>query len=110
MLSWPEIFGCKECEDSLDHYLTCEVMWPILTSCAKLGREWLVVGTAMKLGLHNPTRTSVSLTLVAHRVYHKLRFQYASVVMEAQQSGHYDALIDLALELGIICSSDFSLR
>ena len=79
------IFGCEDRDDSLEHYLDCGVLWPIITSCARLGKEWLEVGTAMKLGLQNPTKILVSLTMVAHRVYHKMRFQYTSVILEARR-------------------------
>ena len=64
----------------------------------------------MKLGLQNPSKVSVSLTVVAHRVYHKLKMQYYGMILGAQQSGHFDTVIDTALELGCLFCEDFELR
>ena len=92
------IFGC-EALDCQTHYMQCEPLWTILTSCAGLGVDWLGVGLDTRLGMCNPSRTTISLLVVAHRAYHRLRMEYPQVVNDGQRDEGIDRLHELFREL-----------
>ena len=77
-------------------------MWTILICAAKLDRDWLQFNIEVKLGLHNPTRTTRLLMVVAHRVYHALRMQYSGMIVEAQDSSDFHGVHVRAMELACL--------
>ena len=60
------IFGCEGCEDTLSHYLLCDLLWTAIICTCTLRSEWLTTTPAQKLGLVSvPRRHSSSLPLPA---------------------------------------------
>ena len=71
-----EIGDCVFCcggGDALHHYLRCDHLWTLLICCAKLDKRWLRASPAQRLGLSQPSTTSLLLITVASRVYHGMK-------------------------------------
>ena len=43
-IALPCIFGCEGCEDALNHYLSCDILWTAVTSCSFRRTELLWPG------------------------------------------------------------------
>ena len=106
--------GCSDCDDELEHYLVCDPLWTILVCCAGLDASWLARGVDSKLGLNNPTRCSILLMVVAHRVYHTLRNQHMDKVIAAQNNSSESVNLfevhTVACELAVLHSKVVRLR
>ena len=59
--------------DALTHYLRCDPLWSVLSSCFKLRVEWIDRSPAQRICFVNPSMTSLLQVVVAFRVYHALR-------------------------------------
>lgn len=55
------------------HYLRCDYLWTILTTCARLELKWLDRTPAQRIGFVAPSTSSLAFVVVAFRVYNALK-------------------------------------
>ena len=58
--------------DALSHYLRCDHLWTILTSCFKLSTVWLDRSPTERIGIENTNLRSLVMVCVAFRVFHAM--------------------------------------
>jgi len=95
----PCIFGCPNCEDSLDHYLCCDPLWTAVISCSFKYAELLQAGPFSKLGLGGSSAW-LQMLAIAFSCYHAIKMSHRDEILKFLESGHlcqvHDRLIGYA--------------
>ena len=76
----PCIFGCEGCQDTLEHYLTCDIIWTAACSALHLDTGWLNLLFPQRLGYPCPNNTHVILNAVMFKTYHCLRSDFSNMI------------------------------
>ena len=76
----PCIFGCEGCHDTLEHYLSCDILWTI--SCTALGLDtgWLNLAFPQRFGHPVPNIIHIKLIAVIFKVYRTLRKEFSQMI------------------------------
>ena len=61
-------FGCRDCEDSLTHYLQCPSLWSLAREMSQISE--LSPSLPHRLSLVNPTKEKLVLLAFVHSLYH----------------------------------------
>ena len=93
---WPCIFGC-DARDSLAHYLICPRLWSSISSIVKV--ELVYLDPVLKLSWAEPTAWKLKIIAVASRVYHAMKFDFHELVSTAVESGRFEQVNVLLVEL-----------
>ena len=107
----PCIFGCDDEEDSLHHYICCELLWTLIISCTFNQTSLLHLPAANKICLVNPNSVNISLWVMASQVYHAVRNTYSHEINFATQQSDFShiamcacALLYIINTFGAYCS------
>ena len=100
------LFGCDVAQDDLAHYLICQPFWTCITCGAGLSEGWLDQTPLQRLGLANPSLRSLSILLVASRVYHTLRQGRDEIVRSSFADSDFLQVSLLAIEQARLHSAD----
>ena len=68
---WPCVFGCKDCPDSLTHYLVCPILWQFPREFMSLEDPGLSIGS--RLCLSNPSTDKLTSLAFVHTLYHWIK-------------------------------------
>ena len=89
----PCIFGCRGCNDTLSHYLSCERLWRVTAKHSRIR-----IGTSVldKLGLKHPQPEHFKNLAVAFNVYHALKLSNRDLIEQALGSRSFETLAQKA--------------
>ena len=92
------IFGC-DANDSLHHYLRCEVLWTLIYSCTKC--KYFVFSQSLdeKTCICDVSLSKCIRLFEAFSTYHSLRKLHSDIVSNAISSGDFELVLEAALEL-----------
>ena len=76
----PCIFGCEGCQDTLEHYLTCDIIWSAACSALRLDTWWLSLLFPQRLGYPCPNNIHIILNAVMFKTYHCLRRDFSNMI------------------------------
>ena len=102
----PCIFGCQDCKDSLAHYLECDILWTTIICTYGLDTSWLKASASQRLGLTNPSKTSLTLIAVASRSYHAIKMGNKEVIQQTMRDKDFHRIQNLLFEFAAIFSKE----
>ena len=76
----PCIFGCEGCQDCLEHYLSCDILWTAACSALGLNSEWLNLNFPQRIGYPCPNNIHIYLNAVMFKTYHCLRCDFSNMI------------------------------
>ena len=79
----PCIFGCLDCKDELDHYLTCPTLWTLAASSTPLPLVFLELGPRERLCMFNTTQDGLKILAAVYRGYHTLKLSRRATIDHA---------------------------
>ena len=103
----PCILGCLA-SDSLAHYICCDPLWTIVTSCAGAGTEMLLRPTLGKLCLSGPRLEGARLLTIAFHCYHSLKLGHRQLIDSAITSNDFEAVLNKLWSLAVVYSIEIS--
>ena len=86
-ISLPCIFGCDGCDDALEHYLTCDILWTAVISCSFRRTELLWSDPLARLGLAGSYEW-LQMLAVAFSCYHALKLGHRDEILASFACGH----------------------
>ena len=92
----PCIFGCRECEDNLKHYLCCDPLWTLATSASGLSSCFLGQSPAERLCLWNKSIYGLQLLRVVYSVYHIVKLGHRELISHCIECNSFEVIHDLA--------------
>ena len=99
------IFGCDE-GDCLNHYLQCDILWPLLLSVRRAHTPALNSNPAERAAICNISRWSICNLWVAFQAYHSLKIGRRDLVDSALTPGDYSSTGDALLDLLSVIASE----
>ena len=76
----PCIFGCEGCQDCLEHYLSCDILWTAACSALGLNSVWLNLKFPQRIGYPCPNNIHIYLNAVMFKPYHCLRCDFSNMI------------------------------
>ena len=101
----PCILGCQAA-DSLAHYICCDPLWTVVTSCAGAGTDMLRRPAISKLCLSAPSPEGARLLAIAFHCYHALKLGHRALIDCAFLSDDFEAVWSKLWSLAGVYSSD----
>ena len=101
----PCIFGCEGERDELAHYLRCDGMWRLVESATGEETKPDLLG---RLGMHDPSRCSITQLASSFVMYHTLRNTHAHLLKKRMSIREFDHLLSLAFEICTVAWRDLS--
>ena len=83
----PCIFGCEGCSDTLNHYLTCDILWTAVISCSFGRTELLRPSPFITLGLDGSFER-LQMLAIAFSSYHALKMSHHAELITSLACGH----------------------
>ena len=94
----PRIFGCGGM-DTLEHYLSCDCLWPLLLSVTRAKSSHLMDPPECRACLSNPTRWHILNCWYAFQVYHAIKISHREWIECAIRENDFTPILSHALEL-----------
>ncbi len=82
--------GCAEAKDKLTHYITCPILWGMISDITNIDIQLLAISICNYLA---PSHTKCLLLSLACDVYHSLKIGLRNVVDNAVLSGDFSHVI-----------------
>ena len=76
-------------KDSLQHYVRCKIIWPVLEEHMRLQQRWT---SMQRLGIERSSHEALTCVALAFEVFHCLRGAHLELIKASQDSRSYEEL------------------